>query len=131
MGYFTDLFNNYAYPLLEDAFAIEIKVYPAGRKSKDIEEITINGLLYDPATSKQIVVQDQYKSEMTTMAVRINRQLAITQGITHVVLDDAQIEIFGEKFLVKSLSNSDEVFIRIIMDRIETKEIGDRGRRDY
>jgi hypothetical protein len=130
MGYFTSLFNTTAYPLLEAAFAIDLVVYPLSRKSKDIEEIQIKGLLYDPSTNKQIVLEDQYKNEMTTMAVRIHRETAETAGLTSITLRDAQIEIFGIKYLVTNVSNSDEIFWIIRLEKVEPKEIMDRGRRD-
>jgi len=130
MGYFTSLFNVTAYPLLEAAFAIDLVVYPLSRKSKDIEEIQIKGLLYDPSTNKQIVLEDQYKNEMTTMAVRIHRETAETAGLTSITLRDAQIEIFGIKYLVTNVSNSDEIFWIIRLEKVEPKEIMDRGRRD-
>ena len=131
MGYFDDLFNTTAYPLLEAAFAIDLIVYPASRKSKEIEEVQLKGLLYDPSTGKQIILQEQYVNEITSMAVRIHRQTASDAGLNHLTLRDSQIEIFNVRYLVKTVSNSDEIFWILRLENVEPKEIQDRGRRDW
>ncbi len=131
MGYFNGLFNQCAVPLLESAFSVDMVLYPASRKSQVVEGVQFKGLLYDPSTKKQIVLREQYLEEMTSLSIRIHKESAAALGVTTITLRDAQVEVFGDKFLVKAVSTADEIYYLLSLERVSVKVIEDRGRREY
>lgn len=129
---FESLFKISAWPSLIDGFAVSclLKINQR-KKGVDDERYLLKGVLWNPSSGK---TQEEVSSQMID-------QQTIYISIPSHELDQYNLETFdlkshimtlkGIDYLITEVTNIDSVSFQMKLEKIEVKEIGDRGRRDY